>query len=51
MKRLLKWITLAALVLSLSSCGLPASAIRSTTRLAQSAGELLGPAATAAAVL
>jgi hypothetical protein len=48
MKRLLQWIALTALVFSLNSCGLPGALIRSTGRLAQAAGGLLGPAAAAA---
>ncbi len=50
MKRFLQGLALAALVFSLNSCGLPGAAVRSTGRLAQSVGGLVGPAATAAAL-
>jgi len=50
MKRYLQWLVLTALVCSLPSCGLPGAAVRSTSRLVQSAGGLLGPAAAAAAL-
>jgi hypothetical protein len=40
MKRLLKWSALAALVLSLNSCGLPAALGRSAGSLLNSAGGL-----------
>ena len=51
MKRFLQWIALTALVFSLTSCGLPGAAARSTGNLAKSVGGLLGPAAAAAAAL
>jgi hypothetical protein len=50
MKRLLQWIALTALALSLNSCGLPAALVRSTGSLLNSVGELV-PAAAAAAAL
>lgn len=50
MKRFLQWVALTALVLSLTSCGLPGAVARSTGNLAKSLGGLVGPAAAAAAL-
>jgi hypothetical protein len=50
MKRFLQRVALTALVFSLSSCGLPGAAVRSTGNLAKSLGGLIGPAAAAAAL-
>jgi len=44
MKRLLQWSALAALVFSLSSCGLPAALGRSAGGLVSAAGNAVGPA-------
>jgi hypothetical protein len=43
-KRFLKWSALTALVISLTSCGLPAALGRTAGGLMQSAGSLVGPA-------
>lgn len=50
MKKALRWLALAVMITSLTSCGLPGAAVRSAGRLAQAAGGLLGPAAAAAAL-
>jgi hypothetical protein len=44
MKRILKWSALAALVISLSSCGIPGALGRSAGTLVNAAGGLVGPA-------
>ncbi len=41
MKRIIQWITLAGLMLSLSSCGLPGALTRSVGRLGTSVGDLI----------
>jgi hypothetical protein len=40
MKRILQWIVLAGLVLSLNSCGLAGAVMRSAGNLVESAGAL-----------
>ncbi|MEI8038708.1 MAG: hypothetical protein WCJ14_09980 [Verrucomicrobiota bacterium] len=50
MQRLLLWITLAAAMLSLTSCGLPAALGRTLGNTSNSLGGLMGPLTTAAAV-
>lgn len=50
MKRILQWLALTVLVFSLTSCGLPGALVRSTGRLVQSTGGLLGPALAAGAL-
>jgi hypothetical protein len=44
MKRLLQLVTLAAIALSLNSCGLPAALARTAGNVVNSAGGLVGPA-------
>jgi hypothetical protein len=50
MKRILKWSALAALVASLSSCGLPGALMRSAGSVVNAAGGLVGPAMAAGAL-
>ena len=51
MKRLFQLITLAALMLSLNSCGLPGALVRTAGSLVQGAGGLVAPAMAAGALL
>jgi|APGre2960657404_1045060.scaffolds.fasta_scaffold55895_2 hypothetical protein len=43
MQRILQWIALAIVMLSLSSCGLPGALIRSTGNLVKGVGTVAGP--------
>ena len=51
MKCLFQWITVAVLVFSLSSCGLPVALARSAGSVVQGLGGLVAPAVAAGAVL
>lgn len=43
MKRILQWIALTAVVLSLTSCGLPGALARTAGNATNSLGGLVGP--------